>query len=154
MPELNAEKINWSERPSEEKIPDSSGELSPEQEVIRSQEKDSMEKINSKPFESTERTSGNPAQEVAADTNEWERKLASLLQETDPSEEQGEKQITNLIKNISENLILKNDSSPNRITKEKDLLIDRLSEGNLGTYGYLQEIFNEEISKKLDRKTF
>lgn len=154
MPELNAEKINWEQTPQPE---------SPQERAAEIPEKNGPEKIADRQFRS-ERDSAIPPQSEQkatdfnqgkkAETQELEGQLAVLLKETDPSEESGERQITNLVKKIAENLILKNDSSASRTSEEKDALIDRLSEGNLSTYGYLQEVFNEEIGSKLDRKSF
>jgi hypothetical protein len=154
MPELNAEKINWEQKSR----PESSQE--PAKEILQ---ENNLEKIESGNIESErevetvtrpDQKAVSLHQEKNAETQEMERQLSMLLKETDPSEESGERQINNLVKKMAENLILKNDSSPSRTSEEKDALIDRLSEGNLSTYGYLQEIFNEEIGSKLDRKSF
>ena len=153
MPESNAEKIKW-EGSIEQKTYES-GEM-PENRINAESAHEISETTEGEaaPVESLKAKNNLPENEIKIENQELESQLGLLLREIDLSEESGERKIQNLIKKIAENLILKNDHSASRTAEDKDQLIERLSEGNLSTYGYLQEIFNEEIGTKLSRKNF
>ncbi len=154
MPEKNAEKIIWESSSKIEQTPEQKKETTELPKIIKTEQTGGNLPKNP---ESTAPFSPNETEKIKEKKIELEdltNQLALMLKEADPSAESGEKKIQSLVKKIVESLVVDNDNSADITAREKDRIIEQLSEGNLGTYGYLQEVFNEEIGSKLSRKSF